>query len=319
MRPEAASPGTAPCTANETCNESVDVCEVPPECVTDADCSDGAFCNGTEFCDALGSCQAGSAPCAANETCNETADLCEVPPECLTNADCDDGTFCDGAEFCDAAGSCQPGAFPCEANQICDEAARMCVLPPECNVDADCHDGLFCTGVEICAAGTCQLGALPCAPGESCDEANAVLHSLPTEPDIDVTPLSLDFGVVEIGMRRTLEIRIANRGDWVLLLRDVAVTGSPDFTVVPLLRTVPAFGSMVVEVRYTRTRASGTAALSIFAATIRTSRRSTRFGSDSNRSCFRLARSHDSNVGVADPRINGTPSIIARCRATSRA
>jgi hypothetical protein len=71
-------PGSDPCSAEDTCNESNVSCDPPScACIVDSDCDDGLYCNGAETCDGCG-CVSGSDPCTAGETCNESTYSCEA-------------------------------------------------------------------------------------------------------------------------------------------------------------------------------------------------------------------------------------------------
>lgn len=114
-------PGTAPCSAEQTCDEESDRCLTP--CAADADCDDGAFCNGAEHCDD-GACAAGGLPCPSGFFCDESAATCTE--SCTSDAQCDDGQFCNGAETC-ADGACVSGMPPaCDEDEPCDEETDRC-------------------------------------------------------------------------------------------------------------------------------------------------------------------------------------------------
>jgi len=159
------SAGTAPCTADQSCNEDTDACQ--NLCTDDAGCDDGVFCNGAETCDADGVCQNGTDPCAAADAagavCDETNSACVG---CLTDADCaDDSLFCTGDESCDTdTNECVSSGDPCADGETCNEDAGTCDVAA-CTVDADCDNGFFCDGLETCdtTAGACVAGTDPCA------------------------------------------------------------------------------------------------------------------------------------------------------------
>ena len=88
-------------------------------------------------------------------------------------------------------------------------------------------------------------------------------------PDIDVTPLSVDFGVVQIGAPQTVTITMANVGDSAITIETIEFQpgSSPDYalTPVPLLPiSFSAGGSFSVDVTFTPTvPGSGAASLDI--------------------------------------------------------
>ncbi len=86
-------------------------------------------------------------------------------------------------------------------------------------------------------------------------------------PDIDVTPLSVDFGVVQIGAPQTVTITMANVGDSAITIETIEFRpgSSPDYalTPVPLLPiSFSAGGSFSVDVTFTPT-VPGSAAASL--------------------------------------------------------
>lgn len=185
--------GTAPCTADQTCDETNDIC-LNPTCASDADCDNGSFCDGAEAC-VDGACVAGVDPCTADQTCDEDNDVCITP--CAADADCDNGDYCDGTETC-VDGACAAGTSPCAEGQDCDEATDTC----GCTTDADCDNGVFCDGAETCDVGTgvCVDGDVPCNVDETCDEENddcvpptGQTVELTTGVDIETTGSGDDF------------------------------------------------------------------------------------------------------------------------------
>lgn len=69
-------------------------------------------------------------------------------------------------------------------------------------------------------------------------------------PEIDVTPTSLAFGTVEVGMSSTLDVTINNTGDAALSISNVEVSGA-GFSLASLVpTTVAAGGSETVTVRF---------------------------------------------------------------------
>ncbi len=85
-------------------------------------------------------------------------------------------------------------------------------------------------------------------------------------PDIDVTPLSVDFGVVQIGAPQMVTITMANVGDSAITIETIEFQpgSSPDYalTPVPLLPiSFSAGGSFSVDVTFTPTVPGSAAAL----------------------------------------------------------
>ena len=81
-------------------------------------------------------------------------------------------------------------------------------------------------------------------------------HSVHAQvPDIDVSPTSLDFGVVNVGATTTLATTISNVGSGELTITELFFTGRPDFSLNPSEPgssfTVAAGGSVSVSVDYT--------------------------------------------------------------------
>jgi hypothetical protein len=199
--------GTPTCAPDETCNESLDLCEptcagcaVFGSCFADGDPNPGNPC---EICDVTvsrssfspndgASCSDGSL-CTTGDTC--AASLCEGTPVV-----CDDGVSCNGAELCDGdTGSCVAGVTTCPAETTCDLATDTC-LCDGCYIDGhclpvgtvnradrcstcaavgdtdwtptpdggSCDDELSCTDGDVCTAGVCA-GTDTCPDGTSCD------------------------------------------------------------------------------------------------------------------------------------------------------
>ncbi len=85
---------------------SVDVGQVAPPCVTNADCDDLDFCNGTETCSVDGECLPGSAPCPAWQDCDSITGTCGASPPACTQVLKGDGAqfFFPNANNCDGCG-----------------------------------------------------------------------------------------------------------------------------------------------------------------------------------------------------------------------
>ena len=72
-----------------------------------------------------------------------------------------------------------------------------------------------------------------------------------TAPEIDVTPLALDFGTVDVGSTADLDVSIANTGDADLALTGLSISGSDVFSLVGAAPTSVAAGETeTVTVRF---------------------------------------------------------------------
>ncbi len=217
--------GTAPCTADQECDEDADECVTLAECQTDDDCNDDIFCNGPELC-IDGECQAGTPPCNAGQTCNEETQSCDNiddsliyyspynPPRrtsvafSVTDSGLRDGNafyywmFSDGkykyGQTCsrsfDADGSYSVTLTVYDSTTwlvLDSEEKSICVgsdceSAPECLADSDCDNGEYCDGQERCQNGQCVNGAAPCAEDELCDEDTDSCYPAPEcETDAD--------------------------------------------------------------------------------------------------------------------------------------
>ena len=177
--------GTAPdCNDNVTCttdscNETTDACENPPN---DALCADALWCNGDEVCIPIRGCEPGPPRnCSSHADdcnwgeCDETTDQCYSEPKGPES--CDDGLFCTVDDQC-AAGVCLGDPNPCDdavgcTDDSCDEVGDACVNQTN---DANCDDGDWCDGAETCdAINDCQVGVDPCDPvTEICNETDDI-------------------------------------------------------------------------------------------------------------------------------------------------
>lgn len=170
--------GTAPCTAEQTCQEAQRRCD---DCATDGDCGDDDPCTQDACLD--GRCASAPLDCDDGDAC--TADACDAAAGgCTHNAiDCDDGDACT-ADVCDPAAGCTHTAIDCDDDDLCTtdtcDPAAGCIHEPTAE-SAACDDGLFCNGAESCdpATGDCAAGTPPCAEDEACDEEADTCMELP--------------------------------------------------------------------------------------------------------------------------------------------
>ena len=70
------------------------------------------------------------------------------------------------------------------------------------------------------------------AEGDSAPGVIGLLDPAPPAPDIDVSPLTLDFGAVTIGTTATADVNIANAGSADLEISDLALLGGVEFSLV---------------------------------------------------------------------------------------
>jgi len=275
------------CPLDQTCDLATRAC-LGAGCNLDADCADTEYCGDSGAC--LAGCRAGS--CADGESCDFTTRTC-VPVGCTSDIDCDADAYCTADGACVAgcrAGGCDAGsvcdlntrqcvtegcaldtdcaaneycgdgvcaagcrANGCAADQLCDLNTRQCVSSG-CTADADCAGDAYCAADGACAPG-CRLGG--CAVNETCNPQSRTCDPLVTGPEIDVQPLSVDFGEVGVNTSVFADVVVSNLGSEPLVIFEVAFGRGPTsegFQIIPPSADLPLViapgDSVVYRVRF---------------------------------------------------------------------